>query len=166
MNPTMAENRKDPELDFVLRYYQEHKFNTQKSLRTLLPARRIPLWRKVAVAAALLVLVIGGVFAFTAIRHYTQQQQPATEQTQGKPSAPSQTQPATAAAAFHFDNTPLPVALDTLGRAYGTTLTATSTDNRPASGKRLTGDFEGETLEEIAAIIEQVLDVKISIDKN
>ena len=54
---------KDKSLEFVLHHYQTGKFDTQKALRKVSPAKVIPLWRKVAVAASFTLLLLAGAYA-------------------------------------------------------------------------------------------------------
>ena len=61
---------------------------------------------------------------------------------------------------FHFDNTPLREVLDELSNYYGVTLTADQED------KRLTGDFEADSLDMTIRLIEEVLDITISREDN
>ena len=61
-----------------------------------------------------------------------------------------------ASASFHFYATPLPEVLEALGQHYGVQLTATDRT------RCLTGDFIGESLDEILSMIEDVLGVNIS----
>ena len=59
---------------------------------------------------------------------------------------------------LHFDNTPLAEVLQELSRyANGKALTAS------AANKRLTGDFSTDSIQQAIQIIEQTLDVKISV---
>ena len=150
--PQQASNK---DLDFVVHHYQEDAFDTkaafEKVSRLANKQHRKPsyLGRWVAVAASLLCI-----FALAAI---------ITWQT-GKPAEPNVQSPieveATGndthvTASFHFDNTPLPDVLNELGTYYGVILTASD------STRHLTGDFCGETLDDIISMIENVLDVKI-----
>lgn len=57
---------------------------------------------------------------------------------------------------FHFDDTPLPEVLATLSRYYHVRLTAFDT------GKRLTADFDADSLDNIIALINQTLNVNIT----
>lgn len=60
---------------------------------------------------------------------------------------------------FHFNNTPLAEVLADLEQFYQVEL------NAPDTHKRLSGDFETDSLEEILALIEQVLEVKVMRDE-
>lgn len=141
---------KDKSLEFVLRYYQAGKFDTRQAIRKVMPTKTVPLWRKWAVAASLAAVIFGGAYAaFTTLgsadgNGEIQLQQQDRKTSSAKPSHH-----------FHFDNTPLPEVLQELGTYYGVTLTADKTD------KRLTADFDSESLDETIQMIEQVLDVKI-----
>ena len=149
----MKEKGIDEELDFVLRHYEQERFDPEKAMKRLeRPARRKPLRRWVAVAASLLCLtVLAAVFVWRSV-------QPSATSAMDVPSATSA--PTTAAvqasASFHFDATPLPEVLEALGQHYGVQLTATDTT------RCLTGDFIGESLDEILSMIEDVLGVNIS----
>ena len=173
----------DKQLRFVLRYYQAGKLDTQKAIRkapspqplygaaphsrALLayplpfgqggntPAKVVPLWRKVAIAASFTLLIIGGAFA----TYLTMSNGPAESTIENTTISP-QTSPKAEARHFHFDNTPLPEVLQTLGQHYGVTLTASETD------KRLTADFDSDNLDETLSMIEQVLGVKIVIGES
>ena len=57
---------------------------------------------------------------------------------------------------FHFDNTPVNEVLNTLSCYYSTHLSANNT------GKRLSGDFDANDLDDILSIIEETLNIKIS----
>lgn len=56
---------------------------------------------------------------------------------------------------FHFDNSPLPDVLRDLSAYYGVQLSCTNKD------KNLSGDFDADNLDEVIAIIEQTLNVRI-----
>ena len=60
---------------------------------------------------------------------------------------------------FHFDDTPLPEVLSTLSRYYHVRLTASDT------GKRLTADFDADSLDNIISLVSQTLNVNISKEK-
>ena len=60
---------------------------------------------------------------------------------------------------FHFNNTPLAEVLADLAQFYHVKLRASDTH------KRLSGDFETDSLEEILTLIEQVLEVKVMRDE-
>lgn len=60
---------------------------------------------------------------------------------------------------FVFDNTPLPKVMEKLSKHYRVKLTATQTN------KRLTATFKNKSLNEIVEIIEKVLNISITIDK-
>lgn len=60
---------------------------------------------------------------------------------------------------FHFNNTPLTEVLADLAQFYHVKLRASDTH------KRLSGDFETDSLEEILTLIEQVLEVRIIRDE-
>ena len=59
---------------------------------------------------------------------------------------------------FHYENTPLEEVLRELSSHFGRTLRTDAHD------RRLTGEFEGEELEEIVSLIESALDIHIVID--
>lgn len=145
---------KDKSLEFVLHHYQTGKFDTQKALRKVAPAKVIPLWRKVAVAASFTLLLLAGAYAayttgiFSQIEDPIKSEQPATTTTIVQTSKH-----------FHFDNTPLPKVLKELGEHYQVTLTADKTD------KHLTADFDSDNLEQTIEMIEHVLEVKITVSK-
>lgn len=145
---------KDKSLEFVLRYYQTNKFDTQEALRKVMPAKTVPLWRKWAVAASLGAVIFGGAYAaFTTLgdagSHEVIQLQPQAPQ---EPSA-------SPARHFRFDNTPLPQVFQELGDYYGVTLTTSDMD------RRLTADFDSDSLDETIQMIEQVLDINISVSQ-
>ena len=56
---------------------------------------------------------------------------------------------------FHFQDTALPYVLADLSDYYHVHLTCASTD------KRLTGDFDADSLDTIVRLIEKTLDIKI-----
>ena len=60
---------------------------------------------------------------------------------------------------FHFNDTPLPEVLATLSRYYHVPLTATDTN------KRLTADFDADSLDTIIGLINQTLVVSITKQK-
>lgn len=60
---------------------------------------------------------------------------------------------------FVFDNTPLPEVMEKLSKHYRVKLTATQTN------QRLTATFKNKSLNEIVEIIEKVLNISITIDK-
>lgn len=143
---------KDKRMEFVLRYYQTSKLDTQKAIQKVMPAKTVPLWRKWAVAASLAAIIFGGAYAALTTQGNAEGKQEGTEllpQNQQTPSAKTTRH-------FHFDNTPLPEVLKELGSYYGVTLTADKTD------KRLTADFDSGSLDETLHMIEQVLDVRIT----
>lgn len=59
---------------------------------------------------------------------------------------------------FHYENTPLEEVLHELSSHFGRTLRTDAHD------RRLTGEFEGEELDEIVSLIESALDIHIVID--
>lgn len=151
----------DYQMNFVLRYYQVGKLDTAKALQRTnrianhhrATAKTIPLWRKVSVAASFTLLIIGGAFAAYTYMAYSPQEDtvtPVNEQTITRPVKTKH---------FHFDNTPLPEVLKTLGNHYHVVLTATDTN------KRLTADFDSEDLQQTIEMIEAVLDEKITISE-
>ena len=147
---------KDKSLEFVLHHYQTGKFDTQKALRKVAPAKVIPLWRKVAVAASFTLLLLAGAYAayttgiFSQIEDPIKSEQPATTTTIVQTSKH-----------FHFDNTPLESVLRDLSEYYSVQLYCNNTS------KRLSGDFHADpsstNLQEIIHVIEQTLDVTIQI---
>ena len=59
---------------------------------------------------------------------------------------------------YQYDNTPLTDVLRELGAQFGCTLSTADTD------RRLTGQFEGEELDEIVFLIEEALGIQIEIN--
>ena len=143
---------KDKSLKFVLRHYQTGKFDTRQAIRRVSPAKVIPLWRKVTVAASFTLLLLAGAYAA-----YTTEllPHPAESVKVVQPSTTTTPQPRH----FHFDNTPLPEVLKVLGKHYHVKLTADDTS------KHLTADFDSDNLEQTIEMIEHVLDVKITITR-
>lgn len=141
---------KDSRLDFVLRYYQEGKLNTQEAIRRIAPRReRRSVRRWVAVAASLAALAV--IAATLTIGPLSGSKAPSAENSQ--PAATLQQPPRPAS--FHFDDTPLPEVLQTMGDFYGVRLEADD------STKRLTADFDTLSLEHNLQMIEETLGVKI-----
>jgi len=60
---------------------------------------------------------------------------------------------------FHFDDTPLAEVLGTLSRYYHVSLTA------PDTSKRLTADFDADSLDDIINLVNQTLNVSITKEK-
>lgn len=151
----MKERENDKELDFVLQHYEENRFDPDKAIRRIQPAGPRRRYRWIAVAASVLCLTV---MAATWVW-----------QTAWPSASPADVPAVTAVAtpdtvqvsgSFHFDATPLPEVLRALGHHYGVQLAASDTT------RCLTGDFSGETLGEILAMIENVLDVTISQNGN
>lgn len=158
-------NNDDKHLDFVLRHYRKGVLDTSKALRTVKERggsqqRRPVLWRWTGVAASLLCLVAFAValsiFVWDRPRGNDAAHTPSSVEVNMQPSATTVGVPKT----FHFDNTPLREVLDELSNYYGVTLTADQED------KRLTGDFEADSLNMTIRLIEEVLDVTISREDN
>ena len=161
----MTTEKNDDELGFVLSHYQEHRFSAEEALkrmeqqRTGQTPRRPALRRWVAAAASVLCLtVLAGVLTWQRVAPAPQPESPAQPAaTTAAPQPPAAAQQAQTAS-FHFDDTPLPQVLAVLGQHYGAHLTASDTT------RHLTGDFSGESLPEILGMIEEVLDVNISLN--
>ena len=158
-------NNDDKHLDFVLRHYREGTLDTNKALRSVKERggsqqRRPVLWRWAGVAASLLCLAA---FA-TALTIFVWDRPKVNDTTRPASSAEVNMQPSSATVSmpktFHFDNTPLREVLDELSAYYGVRLSADQ------EGKRLTGDFEADSLDMTIRLIEEVLDVTISREDN
>lgn len=149
----------DRHLDFVLRHYREGKLDTTDALRKVQARlgqkpRRPAVRRWVAVAASMLCIVaLAAVLTFRPFRTPEPALPAAPSATVGTPPAGAITKETMT---FHFDDTPLSEVLSELSAYYGVALTADCED------KRLTGDFEADSLEATLRMIEEVLDVKIS----
>ena len=150
--PQQASNKN---LDFVVHHYQKDTFDAKaafdKVWRLADKQQHKPskLRRWVAVAASLLCI-----FALAAIITW-QISKPAKPQIESPIVVEASDNSTPATASFHFDDTPLPDVLNELSTYYGVTLTASD------STRHLTGDFSGETLDDILSMIEEVLDVEI-----
>lgn len=162
-------NDDDKYLDFVLRHYRKDTLDTNKALRTVkersgsqqTPTSRRPILRRwVGIAASLLCLAA---FA-TALTIFVWDRPKVNDTARPASSAEVNMQPSSATVSvpktFHFDNTPLREVLDELSNYYGVTLTADQED------KRLTGDFEADSLNMTIRLIEEVLDITISREDN
>lgn len=154
-------NNDDKHLDFVLRHYRKDTLDTNKALRSVKERggsqqRRPVLWRWAGVAASLLCLAA---FA-TALTIFVWDRPKVNDTTRPASSAEVNMQPSATTVSvpktFHFDNTPLHEVLDELSAYYGVRLSADQ------EGKRLTGDFEADSLDMTIRLIEEVLDVTIS----
>lgn len=154
-------NNDDKHLDFVLRHYRKDTLDTNKALRSVKERggsqqRRPLLWRWVGIAASLLCLAA---FA-TALTIFVWDRPKVNDTARPASSAEVNMQPSSATVSvpktFHFDNTPLREVLDELSAYYGVRLSADQ------EGKRLTGDFEADSLDMTIRLIEEVLDVTIS----
>lgn len=132
----------DRELRFVLRHYQEHKFDTRRALREIRPR---PL-RRVA-AVVVMAVAFGGAYA---LYHHIAPITPLSTPNTQQPSPNTQQPPA-----FHFENTPINEALREIGRQYGVQLTVSDTT------RCITGDFETDDLPTLIDMIEQTLDIDI-----
>ena len=150
--PQQASNK---DLDFVVHHYQEDAFDTkaafEKVSRLANKQHHKPssLRRWLAIAASLLCI-----FALAAIITW-QVSKPAEPKVQSPIEVEATGNGTHVTASIHFDDTPLPDVLNELGAYYGVTLTASD------STRHLTGDFSGETLDDILNIIEEVLNVEI-----
>lgn len=158
-------NDDDKYLDFVLRHYRKDTLDTNKALRSVKERggsqqRRPLLWRWAGVAASLLCLAA---FA-TALTIFVWDRPNVNDTVRPASSAEVNMQPSSATVSvpktFHFDNTPLHEVLDELSAYYGVRLSADQ------EGKRLTGDFEADSLDMTIRLIEEVLDVTISREDN
>ncbi|MBQ9645317.1 MAG: DUF4974 domain-containing protein [Prevotella sp.] len=152
----------DKNLDFVLRHYREDALDTTDALHSvqaragMQPPRRPSPWRWVAVAASLLCLVAVAA-VLTVFRPTPSAPSPVAQSTSVAAAVQPDTTTATAPMTFHFDDTPLPEVLEALSAHYGVTLTT----DRPE--QHLTGDFDADSLTTVIRMIEEVLDVKISL---
>lgn len=158
-------NNDDKHLDFVLRHYRKDTLDTNKALRSVKERggsqqRRPILRRWVGIAASLLCLAA---FA-TALTIFVWDRPKVNDTARPASSAEVNMQPSSATVSvpktFHFDNTPLREVLDELSNYYGIRLVADQED------KRLTGDFEADSLNMTIRLIEEVLDVTISREDN
>ena len=151
----MPQQVSNKDLDFVVRHYQEDAFDTKAAFDKVsrLANKQQPkpsyLRRWLAVAASLLCI-----FALAAIFTW-QVSKPAEPKVQSPIEVEATGNDTHVTASFHFNDTPLPDVLNELGTYYGVTLTASE------STRHLTGDFSGETLDDILSMIEDVLDVEI-----
>ena len=157
----MNNNDDDKHLDFVLRHYREGALDTSMALRSVKERggsqqRRPVLRRWLGIAASLLCLAA---FA-TALTIFVWDRPRGNDAAHPSSSAEVNMQPSSATVSvpktFHFDNTPLREVLDELSAYYGVRLSADQ------EGKRLTGDFEADSLNMTIRLIEEVLDVTIS----
>jgi ferric-dicitrate binding protein FerR (iron transport regulator) len=144
------------ELQFVLHHYQENTFDPEVVLSNLIHGKHVePLptsQRWLAVAASLLCLV--------ALAMLVQWQFSGTPSTVVTPDVQTGlSTPAAPPPSLHFDNTPLPQVLSQLGQHYGVVLSASD------SSKCLTGDFTADSLHLTISMIEEVLGVRITIEK-
>lgn len=162
-------NNDDKHLNFVLHHYRKGALDTSKALRTVkersgnqqTPTSRRPVLRRwVGIAASLLCLAA---FA-TALTIFVWDRPKVNDAAHTSSSVEvSMQQSATTVSVpktFHFDNTPLREVLDELSNYYGIRLVADQED------KRLTGDFEADSLNMTIRLIEEVLDVTISREDN
>ena len=158
-------NDDDKYLDFVLRHYRKGALDTSMALRSVKERggsqqRRPVLWRWAGVAASLLCLAA---FA-TALTIFVWDRPKVNDTARPASSAEVNMQPSSATVSvpktFHFDNTPLREVLDELSAYYGVRLSADQED------KRLTGDFEADSLNMTIRLIEEVLDITISREDN
>lgn len=150
----------DKHLEFVLRHYRKGGLDTQKALdnvkaraeQQLPKAGHRPMLRRwMAVAGALLCLaVFAAVFTRYAIRSDAPTPAPVAVDAQQQDTA------LLVPKTFHFDNAPLPEVLQALTDYYGVRLQADRDD------KRLTGDFDADSLATTLRMIEEVLDVSIT----
>lgn len=167
----MSTNTSD--LNFVLHHYQENAFDPEAALRRFhgeinlsgsdrtLQVVSLPAYRHwMAVAASLLCLV-----ALAALVQWQLTGAPSTpavhtENVECGSSQPTETvKQDSIHPVLRFDNTPLPQVLRQLGQRYGVVLSANDTD------KRLTGDFTADSLSQTIMMIEEVIGVKIKVEK-
>ncbi|MBQ9357846.1 MAG: DUF4974 domain-containing protein [Prevotella sp.] len=154
----MKKKDSDRELDFVLSHYRANAFNPDEALRKMSPpARRMPLRRLVGVAASLLCIVaIAGVVTWklASAPQSPEAERPAVNNASAILPSHNENKPS----GFHFNDTPLPQVLEELGQYYNVHLEASDTS------RHLTGDFAAGNLNETLLMIEEVLDVKITLD--
>ena len=147
-------NNLDQDLDFVLKHYEENKFDTGDAISKFHAktgtTHRILIGRRwwaaaAAVFAAAFVLFAGGYGIYSLV----QKGQVPVAQTSESHTAPH---------IFVFDNTPLADVLEELSGYYGRKLTA------PASDKCLSATFPEDSLGVIVAAIETALEIDITIE--
>ncbi|MDO5442927.1 MAG: hypothetical protein Q4G10_04595 [Bacteroidia bacterium] len=148
-------NLNERNLDFVVKHYQDGKFDTKKAIDRINSAEKTALrfrWltTAAAVAASVVIVFAAGYGLTTAIRHSKSPAEKAAAQTVLNPDVATTHE-------FVYDGAPLDDVLTELSDYFDCTLTVAPTE------KCLTATFPDDDIDLIVSIIESVLDVDITV---
>ena len=161
----------DDELQFVVRHYKEDALNADRALRTLRqrvlpfsqanqPTRSISTATRRIAASVGIALIVGASVACGVWY--------ARQQTASRPQYPAASlttpyrylQVKDESVVLKYDNAPICDVLSELSTHYGRTLVLQSAS---ASDRRISGEIEATSLEEVVEILEATLDIEIEI---
>ena len=145
----------DKDIDFVARRYDKRHYDTRKAMarfhETNTGATRRRWWMTAAAAAASIALVFAAGYGIRTWIRAAQEPAPAE--------LPAVLNPNVATThVFVYNDAPLDQVLKELSAYYHCTLKA------PATDKHLTGTFPDDDVAFIVSLIEEALDIKISIE--
>ena len=145
----------EDELRFVTKHYQEGRLDEKKAWRRLQQQLPHPRKRLATMAAASLIacaVVAGLLTGYVHFRRTATQDTTVTKTTDSI--APTEQTDSTKV--FRYENTPITEVLRELSAYYRTPLEANDTT------RRVTGEIEAASLEELTEVLEKTLDLKIT----
>lgn len=145
----------DKDLDFVARRYDKRHYDTKKAIarfqKTNIGTTRHRWWMTAAAAAASIALVFAAGYGIRTWIRTAQEPAPAEQ--------PAVLNPDVATThVFVYNDAPLDLVLAELSDYYHCTIKAPTTD------KRLTGTFPDDDVAFIVSLIEEALDIKITVE--
>lgn len=154
-------NEKD--LEFVARHYESGKLNVENAwqrylMRTGRGRKMVPHYKAIAASVALVLgLSVALAYNWTAIFHpaHTEPSQPQT--TEVVKNTTPHIEKKNSTVVLKYDNEPIGKILTELSSYYGKTITTDHPD------RRVSGELEASSLEEIVDILEMTLSIKIDV---
>ena len=145
----------DDELTFVTKHYQEGQLDEKKAWRRLRQQLPHPRKRLATMAAASLIACVVVAGLLTGYVHFrrTATQGTTVTKTTGSIAPTEQTD---STKVFRYENTPITEVLRELSAYYRIPLEANDTT------RRVTGEIEAASLEEVIDVLEKTLDLKIT----
>lgn len=145
----------DDELIFVTKHYQEGRLDEKKAWRRLRQKFPHPRKRLATMTAASLIAcaVVAGLLTGYVHFRRTATQDTTVTKTTGSIAPTEQTD---STKVFRYENTPITEVLRELSAYYRTPLEANDTT------RRVTGEIEAASLEEVIDVLEKTLDLKIT----
>lgn len=154
-------NEKD--LVFVARHYESGKLNVENAwqryrMRTGRGRKTVPHYKAIAASVALVLgLSVALAFNWTAIFHPVHTEQPQPETTEVAETTTPLIEKKDSTVVLKYYNEPIGKILAELSSYYGKTITTDHPD------RRVSGELEASSLDEIIDVLEMTLNIKIDV---